>query len=282
MRGTSPPERLDTAATVAAGILPDGDLTSATAGRHMGGEGEPVKGLKPTFISILAVGLVAGSAVGVAAQPDESAVLEAAVGEAAPLGNEARPLEPGTYVDASFGPLIGFTIDEGWRLVEPDAEDVGFALAHREIPVATLDVTPYDGRFPPQPCFAKGGVGAAGFAAGEPGVDGFVARLSNHPYLTADVAEPVEVAGYAGLQVDVMADLPESCEPRAGIWVVPPYDLLDYNLGDGHRARFLALAVEAATVVVGIDTREEDFDRFVEVAMSVVESMTITPATTDD
>jgi hypothetical protein len=38
----------------------------------MGGEGGPVKGLKPTLISILAIGLLAGSAVGVTAQ-DEAA-----------------------------------------------------------------------------------------------------------------------------------------------------------------------------------------------------------------
>jgi hypothetical protein len=48
------------------------DLGSTADGRHRGGEGEPVKGLKPTFISILAIGLLAGSAVGVAAQ-DEAA-----------------------------------------------------------------------------------------------------------------------------------------------------------------------------------------------------------------
>ncbi len=49
------------------------DLGSTADGHHMGGEGEPVKGLKPTFISILAIGLLAGSAVGVAAQEEEAA-----------------------------------------------------------------------------------------------------------------------------------------------------------------------------------------------------------------
>jgi hypothetical protein len=36
LRGASPPEQLDTAARVTTGIPPDGDLRSATAGRHMG------------------------------------------------------------------------------------------------------------------------------------------------------------------------------------------------------------------------------------------------------
>jgi hypothetical protein len=48
------------------------DLGSTADGRHTGGEGEPVKGLKTTFISILAIGLLAGSAVGVVAQDEEA------------------------------------------------------------------------------------------------------------------------------------------------------------------------------------------------------------------
>jgi hypothetical protein len=44
----------------------------------MGGEGEPVKGLKPTLVSAIAIGLLAGSAVGVAAQ-DESRFSEGLV-----------------------------------------------------------------------------------------------------------------------------------------------------------------------------------------------------------
>jgi hypothetical protein len=38
----------------------------------MGGEGGPVKGLKTTLISAIAIGLLAGSSVGVAAQTDEA------------------------------------------------------------------------------------------------------------------------------------------------------------------------------------------------------------------
>jgi hypothetical protein len=42
-----------------------------------GGEGGPVKGLKPTLISAIAIGLLAGSVVGVAAQSDEADAMAA-------------------------------------------------------------------------------------------------------------------------------------------------------------------------------------------------------------
>jgi hypothetical protein len=74
------------------------DLRSATAGRHMGGEGGPVKGLKPTLISAVAIGLLAGSAVGVAAQETET----------------EAPTEFTATWDSNFGPPgVRSAVDEG-------------------------------------------------------------------------------------------------------------------------------------------------------------------------
>jgi hypothetical protein len=77
----------------------------------MGDEGEPVRAIKTSIISILAIGLLAGSAVGVAAQEEEAAAEE-------PTGT------------AYF---TGTLITEGTVVVEPDENIVDGVLEVRGV-----------------------------------------------------------------------------------------------------------------------------------------------------
>ncbi len=89
----------------------------------MGGMEGPVRAVKTTTISILAIGLLAGSAVGVAAQDDGADQAGAVVsGSFDPIGGASEPCEPegdfavteGDPGDGSFvwADCIGFVMDD--------------------------------------------------------------------------------------------------------------------------------------------------------------------------
>jgi hypothetical protein len=79
----------------------------------MGGEGEPVKGLKPTLI--IAIGLLAGSAVGAAAQDEEAAV--GPPGSAFQWGGALFIEKPNEQDEDSTktGPLFKYNVDATGR-----------------------------------------------------------------------------------------------------------------------------------------------------------------------
>ena len=81
-------------------------------GRPTGEQGGPVKGLKPTFISILAVGLLAGSAVGAPAQD----VVEPS---SASAGCDGPLAEPGVYDGINELSVLARDVVQPYRVVVP-------------------------------------------------------------------------------------------------------------------------------------------------------------------
>ena len=82
-----------------------------------------MRSIRTTTISILIVGLLAGSAVGTAAQDED-----AAAGAPEPLPAGTGPLAPGTYADSSLGHTVTLTVGEGWSIGGESLEGVGVDL----------------------------------------------------------------------------------------------------------------------------------------------------------
>ncbi len=226
---------------------------------------------KSLSVGVVALALFAVSTLGAAAQDDD----------AIRLGQSPGPLAPGTYSDDSLGPLVRFSVGDGWEMSGEPLVDIGFELASTDDFGAIMTITQFDGTVLAEPTDANG---CPSFpdqtVSGEASVDAFVENLAGNPLLTTDDPVEVEIAGYRGLQADVTATVPAGCDLGAVfLWSLPETSM---RMSGGGQARFIALDVDGEVVVMFIEsfTPEADYPAFLDKAMAVVETLAITPSST--
>jgi hypothetical protein len=128
---------------VAAGILPDGDLASATAGRHMGGEGGPVKGLKTLVIgaAVAALAITAlGAPVGASSHKTKLAIVNGNPGNTVDVCVNGKEIKSGLKYGKSVTRTTN-TPKAKIKLFKPDRRKCGGKrLAVRTIGLADATV----------------------------------------------------------------------------------------------------------------------------------------------
>lgn len=200
---------------------------------------------------------------------------------ATPLeGLERGPLAAGTYTDDSLGPIVTFSVEEGWDLSGPPIEEVGFDLMYGDSGPAAISVVAFDGIVFAEPCVTDGDVEAyfADTVTLDATPEAFMQRLAENPFLTTSEPVSVTVGGADGLQVDLTSAIGAECDPPVTfLWELPLVS--EFHLNDGESARVIALDVGGEVVVVFIEAFPGvDYPPFLEAAMSVVESMELSPA----
>jgi hypothetical protein len=176
-----------------------------------------VKGLKPTLISAIAIGLLAGSAVGVAAQDEEAAELETPLYYTWTAGDPASVTD-GTF-DEDAGEMRGLVL-EGIPLEasDPRLSGVGYLTANGNAENSTNGSGALESRS--YRVVMDGGefTGSGTYIeAGDPSVDGPPAIVRETMVLTGDGA-------YEGLVLFVTGDYREAGAGEAVILrvAVPP------------------------------------------------------------
>lgn len=200
---------------------------------------------------------------------------------ATPLeGMERGPLAAGTYADDSLGPIVTFSVEEGWDLSGPPIEEVGFDLMYGDSGPAAISVVRFDGIVFGEPCLTDGDVETyiVDTLTLDTTPEAFMQRLAENPFLTTSEPVSVIVGGAPGLQVDLTSAIGAECDPPVTfLWELPVVG--EFHLNDGESARVIALDVGGDVVVVFIEAFPGvDYPPFLEAAMSVVETMDLTPA----
>lgn len=221
-----------------------------------------MRAIKATTISILALGLLAGSAVGVAAQDEDAKQLL-----------DPGALEPGTYVDDEYlGPHVRFTVGEGWRL--GDTGDELIQLSWGGTGQQLVSLTVFDGRVNAAPCYLP-----------EQGLEGDLAVMDVLSWLvqpdnviTLDATQPglwdhlmanpnldigertaVLVDGREGQQAVVLPSVGSGCFDEATFLWYTPYEGA-WEIANGERARFTTFDIADRVVVVDARTTAADGD----------------------
>jgi hypothetical protein len=136
---------------------------------------------------------------------------------------------------------------------------------------AALSMTPFTGEVFQDPCLATSDETMHVDAT----PDGLMTELAANPSLFAGEATEVDVAGYPGLQLDVVTQQPMACDSLVTtLWSIPDRGV--FMLQDGEEARFTALDVDGQTFVLTAETfRGATLDAFLESATPVIESIEI-------
>jgi hypothetical protein len=240
-----------------------------------------MQGIKTTSISILVVGLLAGSAFGVTAQDD---VAGSEAGEPLPAG--PGPLEPATYTDSSLGQTLTFTVGEGWSIGGEAVEGVGVDLFPEPFNYGGpegkgfLGITRSDGVVFESFCVPAGGDYAAFNDARtsiEPTAQALAEHLAANPYLETTEPVEIEIAGYSGVQLDGTAIVGEDCDPpRTMLWAIPEFD--SWTLADGDHARYHFIDAGGEVVAIVLEASADvDLDELAALAAPVIESMVLEP-----
>jgi hypothetical protein len=237
-----------------------------------------VRAIKTTTISMLAVGMLAGLALGVAAQDEEAA------GDPMPLPAGTGPLDPGTYTDSSLGRSLTLTVDEGWSIGGEAVEGVGVDLVPEPFDYdgpegkGYVGITRSDGVVFESYC-AEGDYESFNDArvSIEPTAQALAEHLAADPYLETTEPIEIEVAGYSGLQIDGSASLGPECDPPvAFLWAIPVFD--NWMLADGDHARYHFIDAGGEVVAIVLEASGDvDLDELEALAQPVVASMVIEP-----
>jgi hypothetical protein len=246
----------------------------------MGEREVPVWGIRTTAVSILSLGMLFGSAVGVAASDEDTMPLP-----------EGGPLEPGTYIDDEYlGPTVRFTVGEGWGVRDTGDEliQLGWGGTGRQFVSLTL----FDGRVNVAPCHLPDEGLEGDFAVMdvtrwlvqpenvltiEATQSGLWDHLAANPNLA--VGEPMEmlVDGRVGQQADVTPLAGEGCFEEATFLWHTPYEGA-WVIANGERARFTTF--EAGDDVLVVDARttddEADHDSFLAAVDNLVATLVFT------
>jgi hypothetical protein len=195
------------------------------------------------------------------------------------LASEPGPLPAGTYVDTSTGPSVVFTVGDGWEMSGEPLEEVGTELQPGDMP-AWITLTTFDGAVFASPClpFEKFDALDDDAVAIDHTADAFISHLASHPLLTTSEPEPLVVAGFDAISIDISEVTSTCAEPEwALLWALP--GVQEFHLTAGERARFIALDVEGEVVVLAFEALPDtDLDVFLDLATGLVDTLEITPA----
>jgi hypothetical protein len=239
-----------------------------------------VRAIRTTTISIVAVGVLAGSAVGVAAQDEE-----AAAGAPEPLPAGTGPLAPGTYTDSALGHTVTLTVGDGWSIGGESLEGVGVDLVPEPFTydgperMGFVGITRTDGVvFEPYCVPAGSDIGAFQEEATmsiEPTASALAEHLASNPHLETTEPVEIEVAGYGGVQIDGTASVGPECDfPATFLWANAMW-----RLSDGNQARYHFIDVGAEVVAIVLEASADvDLDELAAAAAPVIDSMSIEPA----
>jgi hypothetical protein len=250
---------------------------------------------------LIAIGVMAGSLPVVAQSPSPGATNEATaqpsespLGSASPSASgsplptppplpplpegllaippDGGQLEPGTYGTWSLGPLVRFTLGDGWVATEPDVSGLGWGIFRLvgQAPGA-LSMVPFTGEVYVDPCLQESVETVQ--IDGTP--EGLVGELAANPNLFAGEPTETEIAGYQGLQLDVATQEVMVCDPPvAALWSIPERGL--YMLELGQEARFMPIDVDGQTLVVVAETfGGADLEQLLEASQEVIDSIEI-------
>lgn len=182
------------------------------------------------------------------------------------------PIAPGTYTSNTTGALITFTVpDEEW-LGQPDTPEVGFALFRDDFGAFTgISVVTFMGEVFADSCNSTGE-----HATIEASASAFMAWLAETDGITPGEVSETTVGGQPALVMDLTSTLPGECpdEPWLWLWVVPVFG--DFHLVDGETARFWAIDVGEATIIIAAEADTgADWDAFLTEATEIIDSMVI-------
>jgi hypothetical protein len=239
-----------------------------------------MRAIRTTTISILALGLLAGSAVGVAAQDEE-----AAGPVSGPLPAGTGPLAPGTYTDSALGHTLTLTVGDGWSIGGESLEGVGVDLVPEPFTydgpegMGFVGITRTDGAVFDPPCVPAGGDPGVfqeeAATSIEPTAAALAEHLASNPYLETTEPAEIEVAGYGGVQLDAVANVGPECEfPATFLWANAMW-----RLSDGYQARYHFIDVGGEVVAIVLEASPDvDLDELAAAAAPVIDSMSIEPA----
>jgi hypothetical protein len=191
------------------------------------------------------------------------------------LPEEGGLLEPGTYGSWALGPLVTFTVPDGWATRAADVPGLGWEVFQLVGGApAALSMTPFTGEVFQDPCLTTSDDTLEIDATPE----GLLGELAANPNLVTGEPSEVEVAGFPGLQLDVATQELMVCDPPVtALWSIPGRGL--YMLETGQEARFIALDVDDQVLVLSIESFPgADFDTFLENAQAVVDTIEIDTA----
>jgi hypothetical protein len=183
---------------------------------------------------------------------------------------EQASLPAGRYHTTEFEPSFSFRISgDDWRfegpsgtLGDPEHPDYLFFQNVPEAEIAFFDIRKLKGVYKPR--------GPAGTIEPAPAADELVGWFQHHPYLKTSEPEPISVGGVKGVQFDVIvANLQkgDSCVDIFKLSTGGPSEACVFK-----KARYIVLE-DVKGVPVVIQYGDEDFDGFVPVARTVLESV---------
>jgi len=210
-------------------------------------------------------------------EPPPTDELASGAAAAAELPSATGPLLPGRYVDSSTGPLLEFTIGDGWQLIGEPIIGVGVDFARADDPDAELIFTRFVGEIYTEPCITRDN--AESFQVMTTFVkmdsDGLMGYLGAHPHLVGGTQEPTEIAGLSAQQLDATVEVGEGCSMNLPLWPVAP---IFHITSDGNGFRAIAADTDRGVFVAYVTGPADTYPELLELAMEVIESIEVPPA----
>jgi hypothetical protein len=196
----------------------------------------------------------------------------AQVDDPAPLPEAGTALEAGRYATSLVGPTIDFHVDDGW-LQGPSGGGPIFTLERADEPGTVLSVTRFDGEVFLDSC------DSTSLTTVEASVPRLLEVIAGNPFLNASSPTAIEVDGHEGLSMDVATPAYEECDlPWLLLWALPMDEGGEFVQVADQQARFIAVDVEGAVIVIAIESFPGvPFGGLLEASLELVDSMRITP-----
>ena len=191
-----------------------------------------------------------------------------------PLPAPGTILEPGRYVSRAVGPVIDFRVETDW-VAGPSGNGPIFTLEYLGAPGTVLSVTRFDGQTFLDQC------DPTSMSTVEVTVPRLTQIIAGNPFLNATAPAVIEIDGHSGLWFDVGVpawDAGECSLPYLLLWAIPMGTGGEFVQVADQQSRFIILDVNGDVIVVAIESFPGvPFGGFLEAAMELVESMSITP-----
>jgi hypothetical protein len=181
-------------------------------------------------------------------------------------------LEAGRYASDLVGPNIEFDAGEDW-IVGPSGDGPIFTLEYVATPGSVLSFTRFDGETFLDSC------DPTSMTVVEPSVPRLAEIIAGNPYLNPAPPELADVAGFAGLSIDIGVPAYTECGlPYVLIWAIPVGEGGEFVQMANQQSRFVLLDVEGDVIVIAIEAFPGvPFGGFLDAATELIETVRITP-----